>query len=216
MKKTDLKPGALLAAKHISGPVRLLSTDLFTHQYGHRDSHIRRAPEYVTKPKAAPRSRSVGFDVEGHGYLVLARKRVLNRLHEGVDVEEVIRNSTLLAADMLDDTGAIDSDRVPGVCELRVVTSLTALLGDYDAHVREVEEQRHREQARQNARERQLLAVVERHNRLAAALSAVLDTPISPVDEYAMPTGIRLTFEQAEQLAKALGPLVGDDTTKGS
>lgn len=199
MKKIDLKPGVVYyyeSRYRGDGPAALLldnalwkrerprySQDRWTYT---RDFHTR-----SNKPESSdPFDRTTWST----GYLMIIGP---------TEAADALKALTLDPADVVSSLGREIPDMLPEHCELAIIDN-RHLTGTYDERVAQIAEQEQRKQAERETADRRHRAILDRHDRIATALSAVLDQEIHPAEEWSTPTGIGLTFEQAERILALL------------
>lgn len=211
MKKTDLKPGTVYYYEprwRGDGPAALLLDAAMwkRERPRHTEDRWTYTRDFHTRSNKPESSNALGDRTQWvTGYLAIIGPS---------EAADTLKALTLSPADVIGALGREIGGVLPERCELAIVDN-RYLTGVYDERVAQIADQKRRELERRDAERRQQRAAVERHNRIAEALNAVLDTPVRLADSW-VGGHIALTFGQAEQLAKALGLAVGDDTPKES
>ena len=197
MKTADLKAGELYAVRRQSRPCLLLSTDVYREQ---RHSWSDKPNEYQLAPTGTKPVASKSYaSPTSYGFITLAGE---------ADVLAALDVPATLAAVLADSR----TGRPDGV-GIEFVTSAAAILGRYDEYVKAERERLDAAQARRDRERQKRLALVDRHNAVAARLNAVLGEDVIPrkqPDGYGEPMCVELTFAVAEELADLLAYLTTD------
>lgn len=168
----------------------LLDTALWRQTYGLKHDLDRFTREENPDSQPGRRYSAPGKWSWRCGYLILAAP-------EGYP--EVLGRAPLTVADVIDGDGYPISGALPEGCELLVVHH-GYLNVEPDERAAKVAAQRRAQDGMWRTRN----DAVDRHNRIAAALNAVLDEPIAVAGVGMTPTSVTLTLEQAEQVAARL------------